>query len=862
MSIGQLTTKDLKELQSKRGLSEDIIEKYQLYSIQDKNDLDEIGYGDVFMKNLKSTIVIPYQNGEHYIHKQHRTGLTYPLFEAGSFDSDSVVIAESPLKAIASDQLGISAVGLQGVTSFVNRTEELTDFINNHNTIQNVYVLLDSEYKFQGFDKDYTETQCRQLQYAKVLERELPNHNIKIATLPSDYGETITKDDGRSFVKVDIDGALANGMSNTEYITSLLNGVGSDDYPISPMGKLITEYRLRGLNILKDNNVGGIIAQLDDVMEAVDYLCFQIKDYCFKDKVFDNASCSLHANRLKSLLSSIGEKIPISVLRNKIKNSIRDDDQTQSQGNFSEGEDGVYYNSSSGQNLICNFSIKEIEVAHNQYLSGSKVDTFYMTLDIKGEEVSVYWSQGYENVCSITKTFGKLMIIDQQKFKQYFLLKEKELGCNENMSKSITYFIGIVKNAQGAYESSLGLNMPHLDEECPYSGVEFNEDGDYSVLNEIASLQKNDSIRVLLLHLLGAPLKVPLGNRFPHLSWEADTGVGKDTICGQLNERIGIKTVGALEFDSTYRAKKNSSNASIPLIVSEAGRVNSAKVQGVINMMNDSYDVKPTSHGNHDKKFVLSIPLMLVGQDTFASLDSALSAKTIFLYMKEEDKEDGALKNLTEKKFPYGQWVSMLANICNKPKVDVVSITNKFRDRLKERLEGVDYIKESNTDRTFWNYAVLLTTEKLLNLICKKLKVNVKFDVEDYLVEMLTEHLKPNEGDFKMTIAKKFVYDLISCITMPSMQGKFKCKYNNAGLYFMIKESFDTLQAMGKNYDISTSNMLGKNLKSELGALGKQSVTFSNGSKSKNAYLIPMSSLRENGLDDMQPCDEDDSIYE
>lgn len=224
-----LLEKDRESLRTKRGFSDEVIKKLQFKSCGAFIEKDE------FFKNLPSNIlnslkldniVIPYFDVNHnIIHiRPHKFGIkdepirVYTPFKLFN-DEQTLVIAESEFKAVASCIYGINTIGIPGIASFSRtRFNELKNLVEAlHPKL--VIICFDNEIKdnpeFPNYKPEYTKRYDTQF-YAYVTGALLKAAKIpvKIATLNKEWMQN---------GKVDIDGMLAAKISKDEYLTCLAN---------------------------------------------------------------------------------------------------------------------------------------------------------------------------------------------------------------------------------------------------------------------------------------------------------------------------------------------------------------------------------------------------------------------------------------------------------------------------------------------------------------------------------------------------------------------------------------------------------------------------------------------------------------
>ena len=186
-----------------------------------------------------NNICIPYfdQDGEIFYIRPHKYGLKGKGINiycpARELSPDRTwIITESEFKAAATVQFGFPAIGLPGIHSFVGKSgvnfERLKQFIESLG-ISKIVVIYDNEIKnnpdFSNYKADVLkqwDTQWRAIDIARKLLRGIPDlASVRIGTLPDAWME-----DG----KIDIDGALAQGRSESDFRSVVYRAVEWEDY--------------------------------------------------------------------------------------------------------------------------------------------------------------------------------------------------------------------------------------------------------------------------------------------------------------------------------------------------------------------------------------------------------------------------------------------------------------------------------------------------------------------------------------------------------------------------------------------------------------------------------------------------------
>jgi hypothetical protein len=260
-----LEDSDRESLRKERGFSDEVIDLLQFKSCRRENtkiidelkeefseeDLIDAGLLETSEKGIKAcsqllgvfkndkfvnNIVIPYfdNNGKIYYIRPHKFGLKGKGINVycpvRDLSSNPWIITESEFKAAACLQYGYPALGLPGIHSFAaNNFDRLTDFIEGIPGIDSLVIIFDNEIKNNKAYKNYKsdvrkqwDTQWRSFQLCDKLYKALPGlRSVRVGTLPDDWME-----EG----KIDIDGALADGKSKSQFKAVVYSAKTSTQY--------------------------------------------------------------------------------------------------------------------------------------------------------------------------------------------------------------------------------------------------------------------------------------------------------------------------------------------------------------------------------------------------------------------------------------------------------------------------------------------------------------------------------------------------------------------------------------------------------------------------------------------------------
>ena len=231
-----LLAEDRASLKEKRGFTDDVIDKMKFRSCGEH--LIEAYQGiwpkQIFSAMCKRNILIPYFDPSGRIihaspHKFGFSGIPIQLYVPYPYlgsNTETMVIAESPFKALASCLMGVPAIGLNGIHSFSkNRFNEITDMLRALGT-KNVVICFDNEIKnnpnYPNYKPDFTrryDCEFRAYVISQLLIKE--DFEVKIAILKNEWMK-----DG----KADIDGVLAQKVDPKEYADVIASGITPYEY--------------------------------------------------------------------------------------------------------------------------------------------------------------------------------------------------------------------------------------------------------------------------------------------------------------------------------------------------------------------------------------------------------------------------------------------------------------------------------------------------------------------------------------------------------------------------------------------------------------------------------------------------------
>ncbi len=402
---------------------------------------------------------------------------------------------------------------------------------------------------------------------------------------------------------------------------------------------------------------------------------------------------------------------------------------------------------------------------------------------------------------------GRAIIAHERKFKVLVHVLVDLMGVqarDERVDKMLV--VGTYLTESGDLRVSDGVEFPAGDEECPYAGTVFPRQGDRHIFEKVAALSTDGTVEASLVWALGAAFKPAFGDAYPHLVLTGDKEAGKTTLFQVIARRFGLKVVAApVHFQTSYRTKKALANTNVPVLADEVGRLGSSHRKRLVDQLNVSYNIGPTTHGHKDRVYDLYAPVLLAGQD-FPARDEALLSKTIAYHLVGEAKNENALEELERDNqvFPLGEWLEFTCEYGNEH--DIPGLLREKEALLRTSLSDCPYAHYSEMDRCFRNYAMQLVAADALQAY------GIDADIEDYIVEALRQHLEMlrEEG---IDIAARFVHDLVVLLATRPDPSKTLCDEGAEGVHVHIETAMRALRSMGYTYDVSDPRVITRRLK-------------------------------------------------
>lgn len=256
-SRGKLSDEHRNELKSKRGFSDETIDKFRLFSggkyilefeeeiLQKFTEENLVSTGiftrlqssnklTISTQLLDNRIIIPYLRKDRsaYFLRPHKLGLeapieiydTFGLFEEAKHHG--CILTEGEFKAMAGRQLGFKTIAVPGVSSFVDKNfGKFMTFINEAK-IKEICIIFDNEIKDNPSFSNYKEDPMKRFDteyFSYQMAKRLMSEGIdaRIGKIPDSW-----RVDG----KIDIDGAVASGKTADDFGKIIYNSQHPKEY--------------------------------------------------------------------------------------------------------------------------------------------------------------------------------------------------------------------------------------------------------------------------------------------------------------------------------------------------------------------------------------------------------------------------------------------------------------------------------------------------------------------------------------------------------------------------------------------------------------------------------------------------------
>jgi len=836
-----LSAADAFFLHDRYGLTQQTIEAARLFSIEGQDHLDGLGAGLVYAQ-LPSLIGAPYLASPDHegavgwrVWRQPGFTANLPLYiPPGNDTSPVAVLTEDEIAALGLAQLGLRAVGLQGAASALGRMDEIAAQLLASG-VKEVRILFGVERVKASTSVEAHDRVGLALACAFSLEK----HGVPttVVELPEKYVTAGKDDDGQDCWRVEVAEAVGCGLSREEIDGAVQRGHSFWHHPAPPHAKVVAMWRAEGEGVLEHiEDWKHLLARQPSgvVQDCFSELAGWCRGACFDHHGGGYSRPLLDAitRKLHRVVKEILPGARLSSVRHFIDGVQAQLDPLAAPGRVSlsdfglEIRDGKVFRkptNDGARRLVANFVPRRIRAGHVQYLGCTPEPLHESDVEVgkMAEEITVrIHGSLYDGNAFRRASQGRLEVARPQDFKTLmsYLVEEEEIVMPD-AALNQTLHVGIVAEQPGRFVVSDGIDFPGGPEECPYSGVQFSSTGDTAFFARAAKLSTDGTVEIILVHALGAPLKATTGT-WPHNGVEGDTTSGKSTLIDRVLHPLEIVHFGPTHFRTSYRMKKALSNANIPIALDEIGRISRDHRRVLVDLLNESYGITPSTHGDGRRVYIVSVPAILFGQDLAMEDDTALATKMIKVSLDPAKKDPEALKALLESEahFPTRAWLEFLADHMGRH--DVHAEILERAESMRADVFGDRQRLPANADRFLWNWAAVSYAGNIL----KAFGTPVSEAFRQNLLRAAKVHFdaitgEVGDGEDRTSIAKQIVHDLIALAGTTKSKPPFPMILDARGLLFHVPTAVRYLQRSGCRYDI-TSPTAATRLLRELGSPG------------------------------------------
>jgi hypothetical protein len=226
-----------------------------------------------------------------------------------------------------------------------------------------------------------------------------------------------------------------------------------------------------------------------------------------------------------------------------------------------------------------------------------------------------------------------------------------------NRPHEIANFVGLaLKHDRFVVREGIECSFSDPALQCPYHDLAFPSSTRASAVAVVAAFQGafgNNQAAQVLVWALGAHLKAFLGY-WPHLSLQAEKGIGKTSIVRQIGRATGMRSFSRQALQTEFRMASSMSFTSYPVAWDET----SANMEKALPVLHDGYRFAASRWGFDMTELLVCAPVMLVGEEVDAT---TLQCRLVKSVLKREDRGPQIASNLPV--FPMRQWLDFLAEI-------------------------------------------------------------------------------------------------------------------------------------------------------------------------------------------------------
>ncbi len=194
---------------------------------------------------------------------------------------------------------------------------------------------------------------------------------------------------------------------------------------------------------------------------------------------------------------------------------------------------------------------------------------------------------------------------------------------------------------------------------------------------------KQNAATIPLVWALGGHLKVLVGF-WPHMTIQADKGVGKSTLIKRLERTLAFTMFSAQSIQTEFRLLTSISHTSHPVGWEELSARRQDVIDKAVGMLQENYQYTVTRRGTDMTEYLLSAPVMLAGEDVPVRSLIGKLIRTTLTHGKR-----GPLMPEDLPRFPVRQWLEFLAGL---GKRDVLEHYRLIREKClaNSRASGTD----------------------------------------------------------------------------------------------------------------------------------------------------------------------------
>lgn len=490
---------------------------------------------------------------------------------------------------------------------------------------------------------------------------------------------------------------------------------------------------------------------------------------------------------------------------------------------------GCVFTTGDTRSLVCNFIPVRIREGEARYMDESSTPVHLVNVKTgRGEFRWKLYGDLFSESSWSAASGGRTVVAMLSRFKTYLNYKIAEQGIvDETQEVDEAFVVGTARDGDGQLQAYDEVEFPGGRQQCLYHGWSMPQGGDKEVFDKAANLTTDATVRTMLVHVLGSVFKPVLGPAYPHVSLQGDKQVGKTTVVREICRLFGLRqTTAPVEFSTQYRRKKTLANTTWPVFADELGRLRGKPFNGLCDLLNDSYNAKPSTHGSGGQVLVIMAPLVILGQDC-PIRDEALLSKTLIYEFAAGTKNSPALKQVRglRTQFPLAEWVNFACCCANQRNLQ--SEADKEAEKLAEKVDAD--CRSAETDRTIWNYATQLVAARALR------EFGVAASIEEYVQKAAQRHLRLMKQEGR-DLAERFVVDVAELLATPPARAGTIYDVEKNGLYLHVGSALRCLRRMGRRYDISDPRALTRRLGEKKWAEANRRHYF-NGSRLRCVFL-------------------------